>query len=68
MNRLNSSAFDAYVQVLGLNGELIAFNDDSDNTVNARITGVLQPGTYLIEATTAFEGDTGPYTLMVAGL
>jgi hypothetical protein len=63
--RMNSAAFDAYLQLLDLNGSVLAFNDDSSNSTNARIVGTFQPGTYLIEATTAFEGNVGPYTLSV---
>ena len=61
--RLNSSAFDAFLQILTTNGSLLADDDDSGGGTNARIIITLSPGTYLIEVTTAFEEDIGGYSL-----
>jgi len=66
--RLSSGAFDTYLQILDLNGNVLGLNDDSGNSTNSRITGAFAVGTYLIEATTAFEGATGPYVLSVTNV
>jgi hypothetical protein len=61
--RLNSTAFDAYLQLLDVEGNVLATNDDGGGGTNALIAGTFQPGTYLIEVTTAFQGQTGAYVL-----
>ena len=48
-------------------GSIITSDDHSGATLGAaRITRVLSPGTYTIEATTAYSAETGPYTMRVS--
>ena len=62
---LNSSV-DNYLYLLSggeLDGSVIAFNDDSNNSTNAQIVQFLSAGTYTIEATTFSSGQTGSFSL-----
>ena len=51
-------------------GAVRLFNDDVEQSVNlnSRISASLEAGTYTIEATTYVFGETGTFTLTVAGL
>jgi len=62
---LNSSAFDPWLTLLTVGGTVIIEDDDSGPGLNSTIVMSLSAGIYKIEATSAFEGDTGPYTLSV---
>ncbi len=70
---LNSSAFDAYLTLLGPNGEVLASDDDGGGNLNARIPAgagfipVPVTGAYTIEASSALELVTGAYTLRLLG-
>lgn len=64
--RLNSVAFDAYLNLLDAAGNIIAADDDSGGGLNALLTGTLSAGVYRIEVTTANSGETGPYTLTIS--
>ena len=58
---------DAYVFLLegaGKTGAIIEQNDDLETgTLDSRITRILQPGSYTVEATTWGSNDTGHFTL-----
>jgi hypothetical protein len=64
---MNSTAFDAYLELRDENGTLVAVNDDaSGSTINAQI--IYTPSTagyYSIFATTAFVSATGSYSLII---
>ncbi len=67
--QLTSSQFDAYLTLIGPDGEVVDEDDDGGGGTNARIpatSGFLtlpQDGTYLIEASSAFVDEIGRYTL-----
>ena len=66
---LTSSSVDTYLALRNGGGTgtgLIEEDDDSGAGLNSRIVRTLAAGTYTIEATTAFGGRTGPFTLTVA--
>ena len=70
-----TAAFDAYLYLIGPNGAIVAFNDDSGATLNSRIpagTGSLftlpSNGTYKIEATSFQPNETGSYALSLSGV
>jgi hypothetical protein len=68
---MRSTAVDAFLWLLETNESVIAFDDDSGGGpggLDARITRNLSTGCYLVEATSAFPGETGPYTLEVRRL
>ena len=68
---LESSDADTYLNLwAGSNrtGDPLAYDDDSPDTTRSEIVATLQPGSYTIEATTYDEGETGDFTLTVAGL
>jgi hypothetical protein len=65
--RLNSTAFDAYLILLDVKGNLLAQDDDSGGGTNSRIVQDLAAGTYYIVAKPfANYYSVGPYTLIVA--
>lgn len=66
--RLLSTAFDAYLVLISPAGVVLAEDDDSGGGTNARLAGSFTAGDYLIEVTSAFFGETGPFTLSVAPL
>ncbi len=59
---LQSTAFDAYLILLDANLRQIATDDDSAGNRNARISRMMDPGTYVIVAK-PFRPATGSYTL-----
>lgn len=62
---LNSKAFDAYLRLENPFGKTVAEDDDSGGDLNARIVyRCTQTGIHRIIATT-FNGQTGPYQLIV---
>ena len=65
MITLNSTAFDAYINLLDTNGNVPGFDDNGGGGTNARLAGIIQPGVYLIEATTGSTGQTGAHTLAI---
>ncbi|WP_301002435.1 fibronectin type III domain-containing protein [Capsulimonas corticalis] len=62
---LSSTSFDAYVALLDQTGNVLVFNDDSNNlTSNSQIIWPVIAGTpYTVEATSFPRSQTGPYTL-----
>ena len=48
--RLNSDAFDAYLVLLDMKGNVLAHDDDSGGDTNARIGKMLSAGTYYVVA------------------
>lgn len=65
---LDSSQQDAYLYLLagnGTQGNVIAFNDDSNGVSNSQITRSLAAGTYTLEATTYAAGRTGTFNIGV---
>jgi hypothetical protein len=62
---LNSTAFDAYLQVVNAaTGEIVAFNDDSNGTYNSQAIFTVQEGIdYIVRTTSYSSGETGAYTL-----
>ncbi len=68
---LTSAAFDAYLYLAAPNGALLAQDDDSGGTSQARIppSGLFtlpSSGVYVIEATGFYADSAGAYTLQVA--
>ena len=64
---LTSPTVDTFLYLLrgaGQRGTVVDSNDDAVGT-NSRITWMLEPGTYTVEATTFDSGATGPFTLEV---
>jgi uncharacterized protein (TIGR03437 family) len=67
---LSSNAFDTFLMVYAPDGTLLDFNDDHDGVSNSRVPetpyqALTLPtsGTYTIEATSFFSGETGSYFL-----
>lgn len=61
---LNSSAFDTYLSVLA-NGSELAFNDDSNGTLNSELSFTVQSGvTYTIRVSSYASSSTGAYNLV----
>jgi hypothetical protein len=67
--QLNLNApFDAYLQLVNANtGQVIAFNDDSNNTLNSQLTFTAQSGIdYIVRVTSYSNGATGNYSLITS--
>lgn len=66
---LNSSAFDAFVQIgrgRGADYEVLNADDDGGGETNARLRfRADEAGTYIVRANTLNEGETGAYTIAV---
>ncbi|MBE9145602.1 Calx-beta domain-containing protein, partial [Planktothrix mougeotii] len=62
---LNSSAFDAYVQIINqATGAVVTYNDDANGTNNSELTFTPQSGVnYLVRVTSYYSGITGAYSL-----
>src|SRR5919199_2970716 len=62
---LNSTTFDSYLQVVNANtGQIVAFNDDANGTLNSQLVFSVESGVdYIIQATSYRVGVTGNYTL-----
>jgi WD40 repeat protein len=64
--RLRSDDFDAFLRLENSSGKQLAFNDDSEGTLNSRIDFVPpDSGVYRLIATTFRAGATGRYVLTV---
>ena len=61
---LTSPELDTWLALRDESG-LLEENDDGGDVLNARVSRVLNAGTYTIEATTALGGMTGLFTLTV---
>jgi hypothetical protein len=61
----SSAAFDSYLHLLRGNGEPVAEDDDaqSGGTLNSEIFALLEPGTYVIGASSFLIGATGAFSL-----
>lgn len=64
---LRSSAFDAYLILVGLNAQIVDEDDDSAGGFDALIEFAAEPGIYVIEAASFDFDETGPYTLSATG-
>jgi hypothetical protein len=63
---LASNEFDAYLELYHRETDtFLVQNNDSGVGVNARIQGFLPAGTYVIAASSFFQGQTGQYSLRV---
>lgn len=65
---MTSVEVDAYLTLYTPAGDILAENDDIDfngGDYNSRISGTLEPGWYVIEASSSFGGEVGAYTLTV---
>jgi hypothetical protein len=63
---LNSSAFNAYLQVVdAATGQVIAYNDDFNGTLNSQLNFTAQAGIdYIVRATSFSASATGDYSLV----
>jgi len=61
---VKSSSFNAFVYLLSSSGGTLALDDSSGGGTDARVTAVLDAGTYFIEATSSAAG-LGNYTVSV---
>ena len=59
------SNLDTIMRVYNATGDEIAYDDDSGNDYNARVSVSVPAGTYTISVTGYNPGDVGPYTLFV---
>ncbi|MEM9479094.1 MAG: serine protease [Verrucomicrobiota bacterium] len=66
---MSTGAFDTFLFLIDLNtGAIIDSDDDSGSGFNSLLTFTVSGGvSYLIRATSAFEGETGAYFLGVSG-
>ncbi len=62
---LTSTAFDAYLAIFSAAGALLAENDDGAGGTNARLSLALQPGRYIVFATSFGPGEVGAFSLDV---
>jgi hypothetical protein len=60
---MRSDDVDSWLWLLNTNGTVITADDDSGGGLDAQITRSLNRGCYLVEATSAFPGETGAYVL-----
>lgn len=62
---LNSTDFDPFLELIGIDGEVLTSDDDSGNGLNARISRFALPstGTYSIVARGFSDTERGAYTL-----
>ncbi|MFM6397125.1 C2 family cysteine protease, partial [Planktothrix sp.] len=62
---LNSSAFDAYVQIINeATGAVVTYNDDANGTNNSEVTFTPQSGVnYLVRVTSYSTNTTGSYSV-----
>ena len=60
---MTSTEFDTYLRVLGSDGVVVVFDDDSAGGTNSRIAHSFPAGTYRIEATSYGSAESGAYTL-----
>ena len=65
---LNSTAFDAYLRLLGPTGQVVAKDDDSGGNLNARIDYLAPTGGEYRIVATSFNGKQGPFQLTVLKL
>ena len=71
---LESDDADTYLNLLsgaGMDGSILHDNDDAETgnpDSGSRIAAALEVGTYTVEATTYYDGDTGNFTLSISGL
>ena len=67
---MRSNQVDSFLWLLSTGSSVIEFDDDSGEGLtglDAEILRSLSRGCYLVEATSLDEGETGDYTLTVAG-
>jgi hypothetical protein len=65
---LHSNAVDTYLYLMqgsGTGGEVVSSDDDNGPGTDSRIVRTLDPGSYTIEATTYYSGDSGSFQLSI---
>ena len=62
---LSSGDFDAYLYLLDGSGRIVRRDNNSGAAVDSRIVVILNPGVYIVEATTSRSVTTGAYSLRV---
>lgn len=60
---MRSSELDAYLTLYDATGAVVAENDDDGYSTDAMLVALLEPGSYVIAASTYFFGQVGEYTL-----
>jgi len=60
---MSSFDLDPYLTLYDASGAVVAENDDDGYSTNSMLVALLQPGSYVIAASTYFAGETGAYTL-----
>jgi hypothetical protein len=60
-----SAAFDAYLTLYDPSGNILYEDDNAAGGTNARISQPLTPAWYVIEVSSAIQGQTGNYTLTI---
>jgi hypothetical protein len=68
VNIVLNSPFDSYLELYGPDGDLLAYNDDVANSLNAALLNVIlrQNGSYVI-VTRGYAGAVGSYALTLTG-
>lgn len=62
---LESTQFDAWLEIQDGSGNVIGFNDDAGGTLDSRLVQVLGAGSYVVVATTYDVGMSGGYQLSI---
>lgn len=62
---MSSWEIDALLTLFAEDGEVVAQNDDFEMTSDARLFVELEPGSYVLAASSYFPGESGAYTLEV---
>lgn len=60
---MSSAVLDAYLLLLDADGNVVAENDDDGYTTDAMLVAMLEPGSYVLAASTYYLGEVGDYTL-----
>ncbi len=60
---MSSQELDAYLTLYDATGAVVAENDDDGYSTDSMLVALLQPGAYVIAASTYFAGEAGAYTL-----
>lgn len=60
---MSSAELDAYLTLFDATGAVVAENDDDGYTTDAMLVALLEPGAYVLAASTYYVGEVGAYTL-----
>ena len=60
---MSSAELDAYLTLFDATGAIVAENDDDGYTTDAMLVALLEPGAYVLAASTYYVGEVGAYTL-----